>query len=63
MLDSILILSPIAIAFTILGVSGLANATNIIDGYNGLSAGYAVIASPALPAAPAVDVAGSGSAC
>ena len=48
MLDSILILSPIAIAFTILGVSGLANATNIIDGYNGLSAGYAVIALTAM---------------
>jgi UDP-N-acetylmuramyl pentapeptide phosphotransferase/UDP-N-acetylglucosamine-1-phosphate transferase len=48
LLDSLLIISPLAIGFTILGVSGLSNATNVIDGYNGLSAGYAVIALTAM---------------
>jgi UDP-GlcNAc:undecaprenyl-phosphate GlcNAc-1-phosphate transferase len=48
LLDSILILSPFAIGFTILGVSGFSNATNVIDGYNGLTAGYAVIALSAM---------------
>lgn len=37
-----------AIAFTAFAVGGVANATNIIDGYNGLAGGYAVILLAAL---------------
>ena len=48
LLDSLLIFSPFAIGFTILGISGFSNATNIIDGYNGLSSGYAIIALSAI---------------
>ena len=43
-LDNSLYLLPFAMAFTILCVSGACNALNIIDGYNGLSSGYALIA-------------------
>ena len=43
-LDNSLYLLPFAMAFTILCVSGACNAINIIDGYNGLSSGYALIA-------------------
>ncbi|CAN4273312.1 Rfe UDP-N-acetylmuramyl pentapeptide phosphotransferase/UDP-N- acetylglucosamine-1-phosphate transferase [Methylophilaceae bacterium] len=48
LLDNFLMLSSLAIGFTILGVSGFSNATNIIDGYNGLSSGYGVIALTAM---------------
>lgn len=48
LLDRLLTFMPIAIGVTILGISGLSNATNIIDGFNGLSAGYAVIALSAI---------------
>ena len=34
---------PVAIVFTVFAVGGVANAINIIDGYNGLAAGFAVI--------------------
>ena len=44
LLDNALIWSPIAIAFTVLGISGVCNAMNIIDGYHGISAGYGLIA-------------------
>lgn len=44
LLDNALLLAPIAIAFTVLGISGVCNAMNIIDGYHGLSAGYGLIA-------------------
>ena len=44
LLDNALVWLPFAIAFTVLGISGLCNAMNIIDGYHGLSAGYASIA-------------------
>ena len=47
-LDGLLILTPVAIAFTVLGIAGVCNAMNIIDGYNGLSGGYAVIALAAI---------------
>ena len=47
-LDDLLIWAPVAVAFTALGIAGVCNATNIIDGYNGLSAGYAVIALAAI---------------
>ena len=43
-LDTALLRWPFfAIAFTALAVGGVANAVNIIDGYNGLVGGYAVI--------------------
>ena len=47
-LDNLLILAPVAVAFTVLGIAGVCNAMNIIDGYNGLSAGYATIALAAI---------------
>jgi len=42
-LDTLLMWDAFAIAFTIVTVGGVANAINIIDGYNGLASGYAVI--------------------
>ena len=42
--DSALLWLPLAIALTTLAISGACNAMNIIDGYNGLSSGYAIIA-------------------
>jgi UDP-N-acetylmuramyl pentapeptide phosphotransferase/UDP-N-acetylglucosamine-1-phosphate transferase len=41
--DTLLKWAPFAIAFTMFAVGGVANAINIIDGYNGLAAGHAVI--------------------
>ena len=48
LIDGLLLSAPMAIAFTILGISGVCHAMNIIDGYHGLSAGYASIALVAL---------------
>jgi len=42
-LDSLLGYLPIAVAFTAFVVGGVANAINIIDGFNGLAAGVATI--------------------
>jgi UDP-GlcNAc:undecaprenyl-phosphate GlcNAc-1-phosphate transferase len=39
---------PFAVAFTIFAVAGVTNAINIIDGYNGLASGYAVLVLAAL---------------
>ncbi|MHB1618780.1 MAG: MraY family glycosyltransferase [Sulfuricella sp.] len=39
---------PFAIAFTVFAVGGVANAINIIDGYNGMAGGFAVIALTAM---------------
>ncbi len=39
---------PFAIAFTAFAVGGVANAINIIDGYNGLAGGYSVIVLAAM---------------
>jgi UDP-GlcNAc:undecaprenyl-phosphate GlcNAc-1-phosphate transferase len=41
--DALLQWTPFAIAFTVFAVGGVANAINIIDGYNGLAAGHSVI--------------------
>jgi UDP-N-acetylmuramyl pentapeptide phosphotransferase/UDP-N-acetylglucosamine-1-phosphate transferase len=49
-LDLAVAWAPFAVAFTILGISGVCNAVNIIDGYNGLSAGYAMTALVAIMA-------------
>ena len=46
--DSLLKWTPFAIAFTMFAVGGVANAINIIDGYNGLASGHAVIVLAAL---------------
>ena len=46
--DSLLLWSPFAIAFTAFAVGGVANSINIIDGYNGLAAGTAVIVLAAM---------------
>jgi len=42
-LDSILQISVIAVLFTLFAVAGLTNALNILDGFNGLASGVAVI--------------------
>jgi len=42
-LDALLTMLPLAVAFTAFVVSGVANAINIIDGFNGLAAGVVVI--------------------
>jgi glycosyl transferase family 4 len=34
---------PFAVAFTVFAVGGIANAMNIVDGYNGLAGGFALI--------------------
>lgn len=52
--DPIPMWQPLAIAFTVFSVGGVANALNIIDGYNGLAAGFGVIASIALAIAAAI---------
>jgi UDP-N-acetylmuramyl pentapeptide phosphotransferase/UDP-N-acetylglucosamine-1-phosphate transferase len=46
--DTLLLWSPFAIAFTAFAVGGVANSINIIDGYNGLAAGSAVIVLAAM---------------
>ena len=47
-LDALLLWPVFAIAFTAFAVGGIANSINIIDGYNGLAGGYAVIVLAAL---------------
>ena len=47
-MDTLMTWTPFAIAFTIFAVGGVANAVNIIDGYNGLAAGHAVIVLAAM---------------
>jgi UDP-N-acetylmuramyl pentapeptide phosphotransferase/UDP-N-acetylglucosamine-1-phosphate transferase len=42
-LDHLLALVPVAVLFTAFVVSGVANATNIIDGFNGLAGGVVAI--------------------
>lgn len=46
--DELLQWPVFAVAFTALGVAGVTNAVNIIDGYNGLAGGYAVMVLAAL---------------
>jgi UDP-N-acetylmuramyl pentapeptide phosphotransferase/UDP-N-acetylglucosamine-1-phosphate transferase len=47
-LDGFLILTPVAVAFTVLGIAGVCNAMNIIDGCNGIASGYAAITLAAI---------------
>lgn len=47
-LDALLLWTPAAVLFTAVAVSGVANAVNIIDGFNGLAAGVALIILTAL---------------
>jgi UDP-N-acetylmuramyl pentapeptide phosphotransferase/UDP-N-acetylglucosamine-1-phosphate transferase len=48
MADALLTWMPLAILFTAFAAAGVANAINIIDGFNGLSTGTALIALAAL---------------
>jgi UDP-N-acetylmuramyl pentapeptide phosphotransferase/UDP-N-acetylglucosamine-1-phosphate transferase len=43
LLDDVMLYAPVAILFTCFAVGGMANAVNIIDGFNGLAAGSAVL--------------------
>lgn len=47
-IDELMTWAPLAIALSIFAVAGFANATNIIDGYNGLASGYAMIVLAAI---------------
>lgn len=47
-IDQALTWMPAAVIFTAFAVGGIANAINIIDGYNGLAGGFAVIALAAV---------------
>ncbi len=47
-MDVLLSYSVIGLAFTLLVVGGAVNALNVIDGYNGLMSGYAILASVAM---------------
>lgn len=44
LLDSLLGFTLVSVAFTAFAVGGVANAVNIIDGFNGLASGFVVIA-------------------
>ncbi|MFM9969247.1 MAG: MraY family glycosyltransferase [Burkholderiales bacterium] len=47
-LDWLLAFSPFAVVFTVFAVSGVSNSINIIDGFNGLAAGFSVLVALAL---------------
>ena len=53
--NAMLLWTPLAVAFTAIAVGGVANAINIIDGFNGLSTGAALIALTALGAIAAAQ--------
>jgi UDP-N-acetylmuramyl pentapeptide phosphotransferase/UDP-N-acetylglucosamine-1-phosphate transferase len=48
LLDDVMAWAPVAVAFTAFAVAGVANAVNIIDGFNGLSSGTVLILLTAL---------------
>lgn len=54
-LNVLLTWTPLAIAFTAFAVAGVANAINIVDGFNGLSSGTALIALTSLGAMATVQ--------
>lgn len=54
-LNVLLTWTPLAIAFTAFAVAGVANAINIVDGFNGLSSGTALIALTSLGAMATVE--------
>lgn len=47
-LDSLLAFTPVAVLFTAFCVGGMANAVNIIDGFNGLASGVVILMFSAL---------------
>ncbi len=47
-IDSLLSYPVIGLAFTLLVVGGAVNSLNVVDGYNGLMSGYAILASLAM---------------
>jgi len=44
LLDAVLVWAPASVLFTAFAVGGVANAVNIIDGFNGLASGFVVVA-------------------
>lgn len=44
LMDHLLLWTPVSIAFTAFAVGGVANAVNIVDGFNGLASGFVLIA-------------------
>jgi UDP-N-acetylmuramyl pentapeptide phosphotransferase/UDP-N-acetylglucosamine-1-phosphate transferase len=46
--DGLLVWAPFAVVFTVFAIGGVANAINIIDGFNGLASGYGVLVLMAL---------------
>lgn len=44
LLDLVLVWVPVSVLFTAFAVGGVANAVNIIDGFNGLASGFVVVA-------------------
>lgn len=53
-LDDLLRIAPVALLFTAVAVGGVANAINIIDGFNGLASGTATLCLLALGAIAAI---------
>jgi UDP-GlcNAc:undecaprenyl-phosphate/decaprenyl-phosphate GlcNAc-1-phosphate transferase len=53
LLDNAMHWLPFAIVFTVFAVGGVANSINILDGYNGLAAGFSIIVLIALAAVAA----------
>lgn len=47
-MDTLMAWTPFALAFTVFAVAGATNSINIIDGYNGLAAGFGVIVLTAM---------------
>jgi UDP-N-acetylmuramyl pentapeptide phosphotransferase/UDP-N-acetylglucosamine-1-phosphate transferase len=47
-IDAVLVLTPISVLFTAFALSGVANAINIIDGFNGLASGTVLLCLSAL---------------
>lgn len=54
-LNALLAWTPLAVAFTAFAVAGVANAINIVDGFNGLSSGTALIALTSLGAMASLE--------
>jgi UDP-N-acetylmuramyl pentapeptide phosphotransferase/UDP-N-acetylglucosamine-1-phosphate transferase len=44
LVDYLLLWTPVSVAFTAFAVGGVANAVNIVDGFNGLASGFVLIA-------------------
>lgn len=49
-IDALLVWTPLSVAFTAFAVGGVANAVNIVDGFNGLASGFVLFALVGLAA-------------